>query len=170
MRPLKIIMGAMSILDSDNELNTRNIPVLKAFIGQSDQQSRFYQTKARFYNYLDEFAEVEKTESKLKKEEETDPLMWIEHNIRFEEEPRVKRYRLYNESYKPVLDDINAQMKKAARPEQKTKRVTVPVTRVRTNLPGLTEKIPGLRIRQPKILLKTVLTRKTKSLLFRQSR
>lgn len=117
--PLKIIMGAMSILDSDNELNTRNIPVLKAFIGQSDQQSRFYQTKARFYNYLDEFAEVEKTESKLKKEEETDPLMWIEHNIRFEEEPRVKRYRLYNESYKPVLDDINAQMKKAARPEQK---------------------------------------------------
>lgn len=117
--PLKIIMGAMSILDSDNELNTRNIPVLKAFIGQSDQQSRFYQTKARFYNYLDEFAEVEKTESKLKKEEETDPLMWIEHNIRFEEEPRVKRYRLYNESYKPVLDDINAQMKKAAKPEQK---------------------------------------------------
>ena len=55
-------------------------------------------------------------------------------------------------------------------PEQKTKRVTVPVTRVRTNLPGLTEKIPGLRIRQPKIILKTVLTRKTRSLLFRQSR
>lgn len=41
-------------------LNTRNIPLLKAVTSQSDDRTKFFRTRAKYYNYLDEAQKTER--------------------------------------------------------------------------------------------------------------